>query len=367
MIMKFIKRRNKLSIFLFSLTLLLILILAILGPENISYFSQVIEGHFQVMGARESIEDLLRTDHLDIESKTKLEMILDVRAFAAKELGLPDNKSYTVYSDIDRQYLGWNVFCAPQFSVEPRKWCFPIVGCVVYRGYFSRDGALKFAHKMEEENYDVFISPINSYSTFGWYDDPLLSSHLRLNKIRLASLIIHELAHQKYYVKDDSRFNESYAVTAGRAGLLQWLKSKGNEEAIFEAIKWWEEDDQKIGNILETYHDLNDIYLSELDTMSLSTKKDSVFQHIKFVLCEGNCEGYNLPRTDNEDFSLNNAYLVSIDTYYSLVPVFQGILDSLDGNLPKFFERVEELGNLSFEERQGEIKSLQLRLKNPQK
>lgn len=315
------------------------------------------------MGSRVPVENILKTNHLDIERQSKLNLVLEVRAYAGEELGLPKNKSYTVHSEINSQYLGWNVYCTPKFSVEPKKWCFPIAGCVVYRGYFSKKEALEFAKKMEEKDFDVFIGPFNAYSTLGWYDDPVLSSHLQLNPIRLAELIIHELAHQKVYVSGDSRFNEAFAVTVERAGVLRWLKSTGRDDYIIQALKMWDKEDLMVAKLLTARTQLKDIYLSEMNANSLAQKKNSLFQDLKRDLCGLNCAGINLPKTNNEEFELNNAYLVPIDTYYSLVPIFQSKLDSLGGNLPQFYEKVDELGELPFEERQREIESMQKRIK----
>ena len=362
--MKLKKRNKQLSLFSFLIALVVLLLLAIWGCSNVSYFSQAIVGHFRIMGSRVPIENILKTNHLDIESKNKLKLVLEVRAYAVEELGLPKNKSYTVYSDINSRFLGWNVYSAPKFSVEPKKWCFPIAGCVVYRGYFSKKVALEFARKMDERDFDVFIGAFNAYSTLGWYNDPVLRSHLRLNPIRLAGLIIHELAHQKFYVSGDSRFNEGFAVTVERAGVLRWLKSAGGDDHIVQASKMWDKEDLIVAKILKARTQLRNIYLRELDSKSLAQKKNSIFQDLKSDLCGGNCSGINLPNTNGEEFELNNAYLVPIDTYYSLVPVFQSILDSLGGSLPQFFEKVEELGELPFEERQREIESLQKRIKD---
>ena len=351
-------RKKQLALFSLLIVFIVLLSFAIWGCSNVSYFSQAIVGHFRIVSNRAPIEGILKTDHLDIESQNKLKMVLEVRAFAAEELGLTKNKSYTVYSEINGQYLGWNVYCAPIFSVEPKKWCFPIAGCVVYRGYFSKKDALEFAKKMEEKEFDVFIGPINAYSTLGWCDDPVLSSHLRLDQIRLAGLIIHELAHQKLYVPGDSRFNEGFAVTVERVGVLRWLKSTGRDDDIIKASKMWDKEDLRVAKILKARSKLKDIYLSQINSNSLAQKKNSLFQDLMRDLCSGSCAGIDLPKTNGEEFELNNAYLVVIDTYYSLVPVFQSILDSHGGSLSKFFKKVEELGKLPFEERQREMESL---------
>jgi predicted aminopeptidase len=329
-----------------------LLLIAIIRPINGSYLTQAISGHFRIMNSRVSIEKLLLSNQLDIETRNKLKMVLNVREYASKVLGLPENKSYTLFSEIDGKYPGWNVYCAPKFSVEPKKWCFPVAGCVVYRGYFSRQKAVKFAGKMEEKGFDVFIGPFSAYSTLGWYDDPILSSHLLLDSIQLAGLIIHELAHQEVYAAGDSRFNEGFAVSVEHVGVLKWLKSIGREDQVIQALKKWKEEEMKTAQILNTRSQLNFIYQNFQESNVLAQKKDSIFQLLKKYLLKADSAGKNLPKTDGDDFELNNAYFAPISTYYSLVPVFNKILDSCDGNFQLFFERIEKLKKLPYKERQ---------------
>ncbi|MFC1784735.1 aminopeptidase [Candidatus Neomarinimicrobiota bacterium] len=333
-----------------------------IGCSNVSYLAQAVTGHFRIMSSRESIENLLKNDTLDTESINKLKLVLEVHDFATEELGLPKNKSYTVVSEIDNQYLGWNVYCTSKFSVEPKKWCFPIAGCVVYRGYFKKNKALEYANNMKQKGFDVFIRPFNAYSTLGWYNDPLLSSHLKINSIRLAGLIIHELAHQKVYISGDSRFNEGFAVAVERVGVLRWLKSTGREKDIAQALKMWELEDIKVSKILSTRTQLQDIYQSGKTSKVMAQKKDSLFVDLKNAICGVNCTESHIPKMDGKDFAFNNAYLVPTDTYYSLVPIFQSILDSLDDNLSQFYEIVEELGDLQYDERQNKLKLLYKRI-----
>jgi predicted aminopeptidase len=349
-----------------SILLTASLFTGIIVPINGSYLTQAICGHFRIMNSRVSIEKRLLTNQLDWETRNKLKMVLNVREYASNFLGLPKNKSYTMISDINGKYPGWNVYCAPKFSVEPKKWCFPIAGCVVYRGYFSRQKAVEFAEKMEEKGFDVFIGPFSAYSTLGWYDDPLLSSHLLLDSIQLAGLIIHELAHQEVYASGDSRFNEGFAVSVERAGVLQWLKSVGRDDLIIQALEKWKEEDLRIGQILNTRSQLNDIYLNYTESKVLSQKKDSLLRCLEIYLTTAADTGKNLPKTDGEDFELNNAYFAPINAYYSLVPVFNKILDSCDGSFQLFFERIEKLKKLPYEERQQTIDSCN-KMSNQQK
>jgi len=358
----FMKVNNVISSFtlVWHFATLFLLTASFCGCSHISYMSQAIAGHLSIMNARVPIENTLKSNDLANETRDKLKMILEVRSYASEELGLPNNKSYTLFSETNREYLGWNVYVAPQFSIEPVKWCFPVAGCVSYRGYFSKNKALQFARKMKEQNFDVFISPFDGYSTLGWYDDPVLSTQLRLNPICLIGLVIHELAHQKFYVSGDSRFNEAFAVTVERAGTLRWLKSKNRDDLTSEAQKMWAEEDRRIARILESRTQLIDLYHSGLNSKAMAEKKALIFADLKSELYSNGAES---PKSNDETYELNNAYLVSIDTYYLLLPVFQSILDSVGGNFQQFYEKIEGLGKLPFQKRQYEIELLQKNIK----
>ncbi len=322
--------KRKLVISGFSFVLLLTLLILALGSCQDSYLTQAVAGHLRIMHARQPIKKILKQDNIDRKTKGKLQMVLDVRAFATKELGLPDNKSYTLYSDIKSDYLGWNVYCTPRFSVEPKTWCYPIAGCVVYHGYFKKDKALKFASEMNEQGLDVYVSGFSAYSTLGWYNDPILSTNLRYDSVDLAGLIIHELAHQKLYRKGDSRFSEGFAETVERAGVLRWLRSLGRTDQVEQALKSWEQSDQAVDRMLKARNDLNAIYQSKADTTWMLNKKDSILNEL----------GKDL---NIKNKRLNNAYLVPISTYHSMIPYFQSILDSCGGDFRQFYDKVKRL------------------------
>lgn len=323
------KTKRKITISGITVVSVLILLFAILGSCNISYLSQAAVGHFRIMNSRKSIEKILKDDKLDINTRNKLQLTLDVHRFAVEELGLPNNKSFTLFAELKEEYPGWNVYCAPRLSIEPKTWCFPIAGCVVYHGYFKKEKAIEFAKKMKNENYDVYTSPFSAYSTLGWFKDPILSNHLRYDSIRLAGLIIHELAHQELYKKGDSQFSEGFAVTVERNGVLKWLESLGREDQKDQAIRKWEQNDKFVERILKARNDLNSIYLSNRDSTSMLHQKDSIIQELQ--------KEYNF-----EKDKLNNAYFVPISTYHSLVPKFQSLLDSCGGDFLEFYESLRE-------------------------
>ena len=312
-----------------SLTLIIVLVITITSCQ-ISYLTQALTGHMRIMRARQAIEKVLKSADYNQETKDKLQLVLDIHDFAIQELGLPDNESYTLYSELKEEYPGWNVFCAPKLSVEPKTWCFPIAGCVVYHGYFKKEKALEFANKMKKEDLDVYTSPFTAYSTLGWYKDPILSTHMNYDSIRLAGLIIHEMAHQRFYKSGDSNFSESFAVTVERAGVLHWLKTLNQEDQRAKAIKGWKAEDQYVARMLKARNLLSEIYSSNIDSTQMLTQKNTILRALE----------HDLNIKENR---LNNANLIPISTYHSMIPMFQNILDSLNGNFRQFYKEVEQL------------------------
>src|SRR4029079_10713404 len=109
---------------------------------------------------------------------------------------------------------------------SPRDWCFPVAGCVNYRGFFQHGDAVSEAKRLESRGGDVYVGNVPAYSTLGYFDDPVLSSFVRWPETEVARLIFHELAHQLLYVKSDSIFNESFATAVEEAGLARWLAAR---------------------------------------------------------------------------------------------------------------------------------------------
>jgi predicted aminopeptidase len=189
-------------------------------------------GHAAIMMKRKRIDDVLRDPRSSETLKEKLKLVLAVRKFAVDALELPDNDSYKYYVELGRSSLGWNVYAAPELSLKPVEWCFPVAGCIVYKGYHSETAARHFAETLKTDRHDVFVGEITAYSTLGHFDDPVLSTHLAKDGADIAGLLFHELAHQKCYVGDDSKFNEGFAVTVEREGARRWLRSNRQHSAL---------------------------------------------------------------------------------------------------------------------------------------
>ena len=184
------------------------------------------------MSKRQPISRVIANPATPAPVRTQLEAVSEIREFASHELGLPDNGSYRSYADIGRPYVVWNVVAAPEFSVEAKQWCYPIVGCVAYRGYFAERRARSFADKLRRRGLEVSIGGVAAYSTLGHFDDPVLNTMLGWNDIELASIIFHELTHQLIYVPDDADFNEALATTVEEEGVRRWLHAQGRDAEL---------------------------------------------------------------------------------------------------------------------------------------
>lgn len=341
----------KKRIVIISIATLLVILTTLSTCAGIGYITQAVNGHFRLMWSRVPIDKILSDPARDSILKQKLQLVLQIRKFATTELGLPDNKSYTFYAEIKTEELGWNIYCAPEFSTKPKEWRFPIAGSTVYRGYFSKKMAIKYARKMKRKGYDVCLLPITAYSTLGFFNDPILNTHLRMDTIRLAGMIIHELAHQRYYNKKDSRYSESFAVAVERAGVLRWLESINRPDQVAKAQKMWARQDSINNLYLAARDTLSKLYtntatpLTPHDSTTLRRQKDSVFNRLSLRIKELN-QALGLPATKGAGThvnipenlrKLNNASLIPVSTYYSLVPTFLRQLDSLNGDFSKFF------------------------------
>ena len=216
--------------YLRALTRLLVLMSCV--STSGCYYLQAAAGQWQVVKQREPIETVIADASTPAQLVERLLLVQQARTFSIDELALPDNKSYRSYADIERDYVVWNVFAAPEFSLEPRRWCFPIAGCVSYRGYFSRQAAYDESERLAKKGFDVTVGGVSAYSTLGNFDDPVLSSMLRWDDLQLVAVLFHELAHQVLYVKGDTGFNESFATAVEEFGMQRWLSSRGQHDDI---------------------------------------------------------------------------------------------------------------------------------------
>jgi predicted aminopeptidase len=325
----------------------LLTIAAALLPLGGCYLMQAATGQMAIASKREPIADVLADSATPPPLRARLEYVAAARDFASRELGLPDNESYRSYADLGRPYVVWNVFAAPEFSVEPRRWCFPIAGCVVYRGYFSEDAAQRYARKLRRRGDDVAVGGIAAYSTLGHFKDPVLSTMLGWSDAQLAGTLFHELAHQVVYVPGDSEFNESFATVVEEAGLERWLAARQRGQDL---VAWREQRDRQaqfIALLLAARDTLRALYESALPVAEKRSRKQYEFGELKldYAQLKHRWNGYS--GYDRWfDRTLTNAHLVSAATYYGCVPGLQRVLSEVGGDLPRFYEEAKRLARM---------------------
>jgi predicted aminopeptidase len=324
-----------------------------LGGCGTPYLMQAASGEWHVMHAREPIAQVIADPKTPAPLRARLTLVSEAREFATRELALPDNQSYRTYADIGRDYVVWNVVATPEFSVVPRHWCFPVAGCVSYRGYFHESAARKFAAEMAGEGFDVAIDPVPAYSTLGKFADPVLSSMLRYGDDELVATIFHELAHQLLYVKDDSAFNEAFATTVEDAGLERWLMRHGSQSGIqeFRADAVREEAFLKV--LANARAQLAALYATALAPQPMRERKRQILAALgQDIHAFEKREQVSYPLYDQWiTDGLNNARLASVATYYDCVPGFKKLLAKEQGDLPAFYAAARALAKLPRKER----------------
>jgi predicted aminopeptidase len=249
------------------------------------------------------------------------------------------------------------VFAAPEFSMEPRTWCYPVVGCVSYRGYFNENAARDFASALKSENLDVYVGGIAAYSTLGWFSDPVLNTLLNRQEHQLAALLFHELAHQVIYVRGDTEFNESFATAVEREGQRRWLETSTADpvkRAELETAIGMERQRQQqfIALVQAATADLRALYASTTDESVLREGKAQRFDRLRADYANlkmqwGGYSGYDAWFAGD----LNNAKLATVSTYNNLVPGFTALLAQHSGDLAAFYQRVIDMAALSYDER----------------
>lgn len=340
----------------FAAILLALAVAAAAGCSTVGYYLQAANGQMEISRKAQPIDKLLSDPAIDPQLRAKLQRVAQIRDYASRELGLPDNGSYRRYADLKRPFVVWNVFAAPEFSLIPHEWCFPFAGCVGYKGYFGKDGAERLAAQLREAHYDVFVGGVPAYSTLGWFDDPVLNTVIRYPDAEIARLIFHELAHQLVYVKGDSTFNESFAVTVEEEGSRRWLAAYGTD-AQREEFDRADRSRADFGALIERYRKrLESLYAQPMGADAMRGEKQQIFEDMRaeYRRMKAGWGGFNGYDHWFEQ-PLNNAQLASVAIYSQLVPGFRRILAQNDGDLPRFYAAVKELAKLPEAERREKL------------
>ncbi len=311
------------------------------------YLLQSVQGQLALMSKREPINRVIDKPSTPPALRVQLETIAAIRDFASRELGLPDNGSYRSYADLGRPYVVWNVVAAPEFSVDAKQWCYPIVGCVAYRGYFAERKARRFAQALRGRGFDVTVGGVAAYSTLGHFNDPVLNTMMGWNDVELAAIIFHELTHQLLYVPNDSSFNEALATTIEEEGVRRWLLAQGRDADLANHLERQQRYTEVIELLSATRAELRAVYASALRPDLKREKKRAAFAAMRasFARLKAGWGGH-APFETWFDGDLNNAHLASVATYFACVPGFERELKATGGNLTAFYARVRALAKL---------------------
>ncbi|MFB3302594.1 aminopeptidase [Pseudomonas sp. AMR01] len=334
-------------------------VLLLSGCSSVSYYSQLASGQWQLLRAREPVSEVIADPSRPQLLRDHLVQSQKARAFASEHLHLPDNQSYRLYADIGRPYVVWNVFATQEFSLSPVTHCFPIAGCVAYRGYYNQGAARGEAALLKQRGMDVSIGGVEAYSTLGWFNDPIVSSMMSWGDERLATLIFHELAHQRFYVKDDTEFNESYANFVEQEGTRQWRAARGLPPISDAALQ---QRDQFIRLVLDTRKRLEALYAQPLAAQAMRQAKAAEFERLRSEYRRmrdsqwGGDKRYDVWINQ----PMNNARLLPFGLYDQWVPAFAALFRQVDGDWVRFFAAVEKMGGLPVEQRKAALKQLEI-------
>jgi predicted aminopeptidase len=323
------------------------LLLLLTGCADLGYYWHNANGHLAVMNQRVDIDELLANDQLDAGLRERLQLVQEIRRFSIERLDLPANDSYLSYVELDQPYVVQNIFAAPEFSTRLYEWCYPVIGCASYRGYYDEARMLAYSDGLKSRGLEVYIGKVSAYSTLGWFDDPVLSSFVNWPDYRLAGLLFHELTHQQIYIDNDTTFNESLASAVQQVGTELWLKSRQQNDQLEQLTNWSRYRDEVIALIGSTREQLGEIYAGASDDAGKRKNKALMFvearaAHAEIAARHGVKGGY----THWFAGELNNAKIGSVAAYNSLTPAFINMMRSYNLDFTPFYAYVQIVGDL---------------------
>lgn len=330
---------------------------AITGCAQLGYYMQAMQGQMTLLSEAKPIDQWLADPLVQDDLKTRLKRVREIRAFAARELGLPDNGSYKSYADLKRKYVMWNVVATDELSVEPKQWCFPIAGCVDYRGYYNKAQAQDFAQQLQKRGFDVRVSGVPAYSTLGWFRDPVLSTFIQYPDAELARLVFHELAHQVAYAPGDSQFNESFATAIEEAGLARWIATHGGESVRDQYAVYKRRQEDFLALLTRHRQQLEENFARPVSDTEKRARKIEIFkslQHDYARLKNEQWAGYAGYDRWFGDTPMSNAHFAHVATYHDLVPAFRNLLDT-HKSLPDFYHTIKAMARLDKQARRQQL------------
>jgi predicted aminopeptidase len=299
------------------------------------------------MSKRRPISSVIASASTPATLRSHLQAVASIRAYATSELALPDNGSYRSYADVGRPYVVWNVVAAPEFSVDPKEWCYPIVGCVAYRGYFVEAKARNFADEQHKLNMDVAVSGVAAYSTLGHFDDPILNTMVGWDDVELAAIVFHELTHQLLYVANDASFNEALATTVEEEGVKRWLEAQGRVKDLAQHRLEQQQYLEVVDLLGATRARLREIYASGRPLAEMRSEKRKALDDLRaeYAALRASAGGH-APFEAWFEHNINNAHLAMVATYFVCVPGLERELRAVNGDLPAFYRRVRQMARM---------------------
>jgi predicted aminopeptidase len=326
--------------------------------STLSYYAQAVDGHLTLMSKRQSIEQMLADAHTEPRLGEQLGRVQEIRDFASRTLKLPDNGSYRNYAAVEGEAVVWSLVATEALSVTPHQWCYPLIGCASYRGYFRQADAMAHADEMAARGFDVAVEPVPAYSTLGWFDDPVPGNVLHWPEWRIAGLIFHELAHQQLYVAGDSAFNEAFANSVQRVGVERWLSARSQEAMV----RWRQEAERQrqfIALLMDARERLERLYAESFSSDEKLWKKQRVFDDLqrryqRLKVSWGGYGGYDRWFSSG----LNNARLAAVATYELWAPLFDTLLQRAEGDMARFYHDCELLAQMPLQQRRQRMLAL---------
>jgi predicted aminopeptidase len=327
--------------------------------STLGYYTQAAQGQLELISDSRPIDDWIADPGTSTKLRHRLETARQIRRFAVSEMALPDNNSYKSYTALKRPYVLWNVVATPELSLRPLEWCFPVAGCVDYRGYYSKAAALAYAKELREQGDDVEVGGVAAYSTLGWFSDPLISTFINYPDGELARMIFHELAHQVVYAPGDSQFNEAFASTVEEVGVERWMERFGNQQ-MRDTYARYQSRKHDFLALLTKYRKALEQNYAVVDRSDAEKRvvKARLFQELKdeYQVLKGSWSGYaGYDRFFEQP--LSNAHLASIATYEDFVPAFRALLKK-EGSFPRFYREVRRLSELDRTQRHRILKAM---------
>ena len=331
------------------------------GCGSLGYYSQAVRGHWGVVSRTKKIERVLEESTTSDKLRHKLQLVLEARDFAERELGLEPKGHYLKYADLGRDSVVYNVYAAPEFSMDSHQWWYPFIGRQSYRGYFAKQDAVDCATELKAQGYDVYVGGVDAYSTLGFFKDPVLNTWINDDDEEVVALVFHELTHQRLYIDDDTSFNEAFATAVEIAGTRMWLQRKG----LGKALREWEARQARRGKFVrlvkQARAELKQLYASEMPAGTDDTReqKEQTLQDFRRRLIELRA-GWRSTNSYSSWLSkpVNNARLNTVSTYFDLVPAFLTLLERHESDFESFYVEVERIGEMKKEDRKGFLTAL---------